>query len=112
VELISGFIDAFLPLTAEEEKEFQAELQKLPPQEKDAVMEIITSWMEKGLEQGRQEGERTMLLCLLRKRLGDLEPVVEEQVKGFSADRLEELGEALFDFRSLADLGTWLQTHR
>jgi flagellar biosynthesis/type III secretory pathway protein FliH len=115
-ELISGFIDAFLPLTAEEEKQFEAELQKLPQKEKEGVMEIITSWMEKGLEQGRQEGrqegERTVLLRQLRKRLGDLDPAMEEQIKGLPADRLEELGEALFDFNSLADLDAWLKAHR
>ena len=75
-------------------------------------MEIVTSWMERGLEQGRQEGERTLLLRLLRKRLGDLDPAVEEQVKGLSAERLEELGEALLDFNSPTDLGAWLQAHR
>jgi len=80
------------------------------------VMEIVTSWMERGLEQGReegrQEGERTLLLRQLRKRMGDLEPAVEEQVKRLSAGGLEELGEALLDFSSLADLDAWLQTQR
>ena len=36
----------------------------------------------------------------------------KEQLKGLSSERLEELGEALFDFNSPADLGTWLQAHR
>ena len=108
-ELISGFIDSYLRLTIEEEEQFGAELQKLHPQERESVMEIVTSWMERGLEQGRQEGrqgpegqdgERTLLLRQLRKRLGDLDPAVEEQIKSLSADRLEELGEALFDFNS------------
>ena len=75
-------------------------------------MEIVTSWMKRGLEQGRQEGERTVLLRQLRKRLGDLDPAAAEQIKGLSADRLEQLGEALFDFTSLADLVEWLQPHR
>ena len=55
-ELISGFIDSYLRLTIEEEEQFRAELQKLHPQERENVMEIVTSWMETGLEQGGQEG--------------------------------------------------------
>jgi hypothetical protein len=110
-ELISGFIDSYIELTMEEEEQLRKALQELHPQEKESVMEIVTSWMKKGLEQGLQH-ERKVLLRLLRKRLGDLDPAVEEQVKGLSADRLEALGEALLDFNSLADLGTWLQAHR
>jgi len=79
-------------------------------------MEIVTSWMERGLEQGRQEGrqeglthERKLLLRQLRKRLDDLDPAAEEQIELLSVDRLEQLGEALLDFNSLADLHAWLQ---
>ena len=53
-----------------------------------------------------------MLLRQLRKRLGDLDAAVEAQIESLSADRLEQLGEALLDFNSLADLDAWLQPHR
>ena len=60
--LISGFIDEYLRLTIEQPQEFEAGMQQLDPQEKEGVMEIVTSWMEEGLEkglaQGREEGER------------------------------------------------------
>ncbi len=114
-ELISGFIDSYLQLTIEEELQFAAELKELHPQEKESVMEIVTSWMEKGLEQGRQEGldhERKVLLRQLRKRLGSLDPAVEAQIQSLAADRLEQLGEALLDFNALADLDAWLQSQR
>ena len=79
-------------------------------------MEIVTSWMERGLEQGRQEGrqegERKLALLQLRKLLGDLDPVVEEQIERLSADRLEELGGALLVFNSHADLDAWPGSHR
>ena len=115
-ELISGFIDSYLRLTMNEEKQFGLELQQLQPQEKEGVMEIVTSWMERGLEQGRQEGrqegldhERKLVLRQLHKRLGDFDAAVEEQIAGLSADRVEQLGEALLDFKSLADLRAWLR---
>jgi len=78
------------------------------------VMEIVTSWMERGLEQGRQEGlvhERKLVLHLLLKRLGNPDAAAESQIENLSADRLEQLGEALLDFNSLADLHAWLQPH-
>ena len=53
-ELISGFVDADLRLTMEQE--FESELQQIQPQEREGVMEIVTSWMEKGLEQGLEQG--------------------------------------------------------
>ena len=119
-ELISGFIDSYLRLTMEEEQEFGAELQELSPQEREGVMEIVTSWMERGLKQGRQEGRqesrqegaRTVLLRQLRKRLGDLDAAVEAQIEGLAIERLEQLGEALLDFNSRADLDAWLHSQR
>jgi hypothetical protein len=110
-QLVSGFIDSYLRLTIEERKQFGAELQELHLKEKESVMEIITSWMEEGLEQGRQEGEYTVLLRQLRKLLGDLDPALVAEIKGLSSDRLEELGEALLDFNSLSDLKAWLEAH-
>jgi len=114
-ELISGFVDSYLELTMEEEEQLGEELQELHPQEKESVMEIVTSWMKKGLEQGRQEGlthERTLVLRLLRKRLGDLDPAVKEQIETLSVDRLDQLGEALLDFNARDDLDIWLQSQR
>ena len=80
-------------------------------------MEIVTSWMKRGLEQGRQEGrqeglahERKLVLRLLRKLLDDLDPAAEEQIELLSADRLDQLGEALLDFNSTADLVAWLRS--
>ena len=71
-------------------------------------MEIITSWMEEGLEKGLDH-ERKAFLRQLRKRLGNLGPAVETQIEKLSADRLEQLAEALLDFGSVADLEAWLQ---
>ncbi len=119
-QLISGFIDSYLRLTIEETDQFGAELQELGPQEKESVMEIVTSWMEEGLERGRQEGrleaqlealdrERRLLVRQLRKLLGNLDPPVESHIATLSADGVEQLGDALLDFNSQADLDAWLQ---
>jgi hypothetical protein len=110
--LISGFIDEYLQLTIEEKHEFQAELAKLVPQEKESVMEIVTSWMKEGLEQGLEQGERTLLLRLLRKKLDGLDRATAKKIESLPKDRMEELGEALLSFTCRADLDAWLQSHR
>ncbi len=66
------------------------------------------------MEQGRQEDlarVRKLLLRQLRKRLGMLDAEVEAQIESLAAGRLEQLGEALLDFNSLADMAAWLQSH-
>ena len=50
--LISGFIDSYLSLTAQEMKQYERELARFTPTEREATMEIVTSWQR----QGRAEG--------------------------------------------------------
>jgi hypothetical protein len=58
MKLISGFVDKYLKLGAQDQVEFEAEIKGLSPGEKEEVMEIVTSWMEDGLKQGRREGRK------------------------------------------------------
>jgi flagellar biosynthesis/type III secretory pathway protein FliH len=117
--LISGFIDEYLRLTIEQKQEFEAEIKALVPQEREGIMEIVTSWMEDGLEKGMaqglemglEKGERKLLLRQLRKRVDALESASVQQIETLPAERLEELGDALFDFTSHADLVSWLRSH-
>ncbi len=78
-------------------------------------MEIVTSWMEEGLEkglaQGREEGERTLLLRQLRKQIGAIDVAASARIAALGRDGLENLGEALLSFTSHADLDRWLQSH-
>jgi predicted transposase YdaD len=106
-ELISGFVDSYLRLTIEETSEFEAELAAIEPREKEDVMEIVTSWMEEGL----QKGQRVLVLRQLRKRLGGLDEATEARIEAMSTEQLEELGEALLDFSGPDDLAGWLDAH-
>jgi Domain of unknown function (DUF4351) len=55
--LISGFIDAYLRLNEQEESQFSEQIGRIRPVEQQGqVMQIVTSWMERGIEQGRVEG--------------------------------------------------------
>ncbi|BAZ69414.1 hypothetical protein NIES4106_41860 [Fischerella sp. NIES-4106] len=98
--LISGFIDTYLRLNRQEEQRFQEEIGRLEEPEKEGVMEIVTSWGERA--------ERSLVLRLLNRRVGQLPDVVVERVESLAIEQLEALGEALLDFTSLTDLEKWL----
>lgn len=48
---------------------------------------------------------------LLKRRFGDIDGSLIEQVRNLSAEQLENLGEALLDFSEVADLVAWLGQH-
>ncbi len=61
-----------------------------------------------GREEGREEGEKSLVLRLLARRVGELPQDVRQQVESLSLEQLENLGEALLDFTSMADLDACL----
>ncbi|ELS00588.1 hypothetical protein Xen7305DRAFT_00002890 [Xenococcus sp. PCC 7305] len=110
MQLISGFIDTYLNLDESEEQIFQTELSTIESEDREQVMEIVTSWMRTGIKQGRQEGiqrETELILRLLKRKIGQLTPEIEAQVKGLRIEDLENLGEELLDFERLEDLTAW-----
>ncbi len=62
---------------------------------------------EEGRQEGRQQGEQDLIVRLLNRRIGDIDASLIEQVQVLSIEQLENLGEALLDFSSVADLETW-----
>ncbi|MBD2255082.1 DUF4351 domain-containing protein [Nostoc parmelioides] len=103
IQLISGFIDTYLDLNAQEESIFQEQLATIEPRQEERVMQIVTSWMRQGV----QQGELTLILRQLNRRLGEINPQLQERIQGLSTAELEDLGEALLDFTSTADLEAW-----
>jgi hypothetical protein len=107
--LISGFVDNYLRLNPIEEQQFQVEVDRIKlPTERENVMELTTSWMEKGIVQGRESGERSLTIKLLTRKLGNISPDLLARVNGLSIDRVEALAEDLLDFTSVGDLERWL----
>ncbi|BAZ15281.1 hypothetical protein NIES4071_71530 [Calothrix sp. NIES-4071] len=108
IELISGFIGTYLKLNETEEAEFQEQIATIEPKQQEQVMEIVTDWMERGMEQGMQREAASLVLRQLNRRFGNLSTQQQEQIQGLPTQRLEDLGEALLDFTSTADLENWL----
>jgi hypothetical protein len=67
-------------------------------------MEITTSWMEKGMI----EGERSLTIRLLTKKVGNLSPELLARVSSLNLERVEALAEDLLDFKHVGDLERWL----
>ncbi|HBB36157.1 MAG TPA: hypothetical protein DC064_31375 [Cyanobacteria bacterium UBA9273] len=71
--------------------------------------DILQQGVQQGVQRGRQQGESTIILRLLNRRLGTINPVLQEQICSLSTFLLEELAEALLDFFTVEDLVTWLR---
>jgi predicted transposase YdaD len=65
---------------------------------------------KKGREEGIEEGEKSLILRLLTRRVGELPQEMRQQIESLSREQLENLGEALLDFQKMADLQAWLET--
>jgi hypothetical protein len=133
--LVSGFINTYLRLTKQEEAQFQEELAKLSPHERDDTMELTTTWKEEGLQEGwqkglqegwqkglvegKQEGEQkglqeealNLTQRFLTRRIGLLPPELEERMGNLSRVQLEQLFDAAYDFSSCDELQAWLDNN-
>jgi predicted transposase YdaD len=70
---------------------------------------VLREEAEKGEARGRQQGERSLVLRQLSRRVGPVPDRLITAIHALSLEQLESLGEALLDFTGLADLEVWLQ---
>lgn len=82
-----------LPKRTQEERKFIMRLAPLYEQDREAAI---------------QQGETKVVLRQLKRRFGQLPPNITETIQKLAVEQLEDLGEALLDFESQADLINWL----
>jgi predicted transposase/invertase (TIGR01784 family) len=70
--------------------------------------DILAEGRTEGHTEGRMTEGRSLILRLLKRRVGALPMDLQARLEGLSLEQLENLGEALLDFASLADLQEWL----
>ncbi|MCL1464742.1 Rpn family recombination-promoting nuclease/putative transposase [Argonema galeatum] len=63
---------------------------------------------EDGLLEGRQREALSFVTRQLTRRLGTIDPEMQDQIQTLSVEELENLGEALLDFSEATDLVNWL----
>jgi hypothetical protein len=111
MRFISGFIDNYLRLNAQEALIFTKETVKLSQVERGKVMEMTTSWKEEGRQEGRQEGQLLLVERLLKRQCGTLSKATKSRLQELPSGKLEKLADALLNFKSSEDLETWLYRH-
>jgi Domain of unknown function (DUF4351) len=113
VSILSGFVDTYLNLNQLEVVEFEREVASIKKEtEKEQVMQIVTSWMEQGIEQGEQKATLKSVLRVLHRRVGELDASGNGRLQLLSVSQLEDLLDAALDFTQMEDLTGWLDTHR
>lgn len=70
--------------------------------------QAFLDWEEATREQGREQGERSqaqsLVLRLLRRRLGNVSTLLQTQIERLSLSQLESLSEDLLEFNRVEDL--------
>jgi predicted transposase/invertase (TIGR01784 family) len=69
MSLVSKFVDTYLQLDRDEEKTFQAEVDKMDTAQKEEVMQVTTSWERKGKIEGKIEERQAIALNMLKDNL-------------------------------------------
>jgi hypothetical protein len=113
--LIGRFMDEYLKLSPAELAAYNHQIDELVPVEKESVVKITNSWIESGAKQGRREGRREgrlahgreMVLRLLSARFSRLPSGTSERVNLLSLRQLDNLAEAILNFRRPGDLEAW-----
>ena len=70
-------------------------------------LEKIQAAERVGEARGEAKGEARMLVRQLNRRFGDASDRFAHRIQQLDIARLEELGEALLDFTSFADVEVW-----
>ncbi len=78
--------------------------EKLLAYEKETSMLHITSAERIGIE----KGQTSLIIRMLKRRWGAMDPELEVRLSRLSLAQLESLGETLMDFRDPSDLQRWL----
>ena len=65
-----------------------------------------------GREEGREEGKRELIISLLEGLLGELDLNTKERFNQLSSMELEQLSQAMLNFKNISDLVGWLDRTR
>lgn len=104
--------------------------EKQSPEECRAIMDMITTIMvykftnlsrqeieamigvrlqeTRVYQEAKAEGERSLVMRLLRRKVGEIPEAVQGRIEALSISQIEVLGEVLLEFASLSELENWL----
>lgn len=100
--LLADFVDAYLPLTLEEEEGYKI----APGGKPKETRAMFMTWSERLKAEGKREALKEILLRLLEKRFGPVPNQALKKVESYkSVSRLNELVEQVLTASSLKELG-------
>jgi hypothetical protein len=93
--------------------EVEAKVRELPDSQLEALSEALLDFTSINnlvywFDRHNDRGLISIILRQLQRKVGELEPEVEAQVRELEVAQLEELSEALLDFEQMGDLTDWL----
>jgi len=80
-------------------------------QESATYQEIIQKGVQRGLLEGKLEGKLEMIVRLLKHRFGQIEQEKLARIEKLNASSLDDLSEAVLDFKDESDFERWLSEH-
>ncbi|MGL6338462.1 MAG: DUF4351 domain-containing protein [Waterburya sp.] len=111
-KMISGFVDSYLKLNEQEERNFQSQINQIESEEKEIIMAITTSWKEEGIKEGIEQGRKLELiesiLEILKFKSINLTDALQLKIEDLEISQLKELRKASLEFDSLQELQQWL----
>jgi predicted transposase/invertase (TIGR01784 family) len=92
-------------------QELEVELREAAREEvrQELEVELREAAREEVRLEERLEGERSLILRLLTRKVGEIPTATQSQIATLSIAQLEDLGEALLNFATSADLSEWLE---
>ena len=104
MELLGGFFETYLKLTRTEEEQLYRELDRIDSKEADAIMQITTSWHEKGKVEGKAEAKKDAICKYLKRRFGPESAGLQQKVQEMTTlEVLDGVMEELFAVNTLEE---------
>ncbi|ELS00106.1 DUF4351 domain-containing protein [Gloeocapsa sp. PCC 73106] len=88
--------------------EDQELIMRLAPLYQEDRARAIQEGFELGKAEGEAKGKINLILRLLTRRFGDLDPEITNSIARLTPEKLESLEEMLLDFNTVSDLNEWL----
>ena len=80
--------------------------------QKGSILKCIEDGRILGIKQGIIEGKSSLILRQISRLLGEISSETQASIRQLNSDQLENLGEAVLDFKTVEDLLVWLSKVR
>jgi hypothetical protein len=79
-------------------------------EDRELIMQLSPLYLAE-IQAAEERGEQSIIIRLLKRRVGDLSLQIQDRVKSLPVEKLENLGDALLEFSGMEDLTAWLDTN-